>query len=86
MKLKKGFIVHKRGDETMLVSAGSGGFNGMVRCNSTAGFVVEQMKKDTTEDALVAAMLEAFDATPDQATDAVAKVLSQLREIGALDE
>ncbi len=86
MKLKKGFVTHERGGETMLVAAGCTGFNGMVRCNRTAGFVVEQLKNDTTESALVEAMLAAFDATPEQAADAVAKVLAQLREIGALDE
>ncbi len=86
MKLKEGFIVHKRDGEVMLVSAGSAGFNGVVRCNATAGFVIEQLQKETSEEALAEAMLAAFDATPAQATDAVAKVVAQLREIGALNE
>lgn len=86
MKLKKGFVVHAMGKETILTAAGCAGFNGVVRCNATAGFVVEKLKTDTTEAALVEALLENFDATPEQAAEAVAKVLSQVREIGALDE
>lgn len=86
MKLKQGFVVHTMGKETVLTAAGAAGFNGVVRCNVTAGFVVEHLKEETTEEALVAAMLDAFDATPEQAAEAVAKVLAQVRDIGALDE
>ena len=86
MKLKRGFITHETDGEYVIVSAGNTKFNGMVRCNHTAGFVVECLKKDTTEAEIVEAMKKQYEATDEQIIDAVAQVLDQLRQIGALDE
>lgn len=86
MKLKKGFITHETDGEYVIVSAGNTKFNGMVRCNHTAGFVVDCLKKDTTEAEIKAAMKQQYDATEEQINGAVAQVLDQLRQIGALDE
>ena len=50
MKLKDGFITHEGAGEHITVSAGSVSFSGMIRSNQTAGFIVECLKEEITED------------------------------------
>ena len=86
MKLKEGFITHQTQGEHITVSAGGSGFNGLIRSNGTAGFIVECLKTDTTEEAIVEKMLAKYDAPRTLIAADVAKVLSSLREIGAIDD
>lgn len=70
----------------MLVPTGAADFSGIVRGNRTLGVMLEMLKAETTEEELVAAMKARFDA-PDGAIERdVAKTLSELRKIGAIDE
>ena len=86
MKLKEEFIVHDAGAESLLVPTGAAGWAGVVRGNRTLGAILELLKTDTDEDSVVAAMRERFNA-PDGAVERdVARVLDELRKIGALDE
>ncbi len=85
MKLKKEFITHMSGDEQLMISAG-GSFNGMVRSNKTAAFIINMLKEETTKAAIVAAMLEHYDAEESVISADVDKVIIALREIGAIDE
>lgn len=84
MKLKDGFITHETGGEQIMVSTGGTGFTGLVRSNKTAGLIVEMLKTDTTRDAIVAALLEKFDAPEAVIAGDVDMVLSKLRSIDAL--
>ena len=86
MKLKKEFIVHDTGDETLLVPTGSAKFSGLVKGNKTLGAILELLKDETTEEAVVTAMGERFDAPEEVIRLDVRKVLTELRQIGALDE
>lgn len=86
MKLKNGFITHETADEYTTVAAGGAAFNGLIRSNSTAGFIVECLKVETTEAAIVDKMLEKYDAHRDIIAADVAKIVGELRKIGALDE
>ena len=85
MKLKNTFVTHDTGDGLLMISAG-GDFNGMVRSNSTAKDIINMLAKDTTEEKIIAAMLEKYDATREQVEKDVKSVLETLRKIGALDE
>jgi len=87
MKLKKEFIMYNSGDEQIMVATGSmtGRFSGLVRSNETAAFIVEQLKKDTTEEKIVEAILEKYDASRDVAEKDVKRVLEQLKGIGAIE-
>ena len=58
MKLKEGFITHESMSEHITVTAGNTDFNGMVRSNQTAGFIIECLKNDVTCNEIVAKMLE----------------------------
>ena len=87
MKVKSDFIIHNRENESLLVSTGASDFNGLVRGNKIFGDIVGLMEEDTTEDQIVASMLERYDdATEEQVRRDVVRVIAELRGIGALDE
>lgn len=87
MKLKTGFITHTIGKEQMMVATGPAAkdFHGLVRSNETAAFIVDCLKKDTTEEEIVSAMLQEYDAPEEVIAADVARIVGKLREIGALE-
>ena len=86
MKLNKNFIVHNTDEESLLVPVGNAEFSGIVRGNKTLGTILELLKKDTTEDELIAALKGCYDASADVIAADVKEALASLRKIGALDE
>lgn len=86
MRLKDGFITHEGVDEHITVPAGGLSFSGMVRSNKTAGFIVECLKEDVTEEEIVERMLAKYDASKEQITGDVETVIDKLRSIGAIEE
>ena len=86
MKLKKEFLIHETRNETYLVPTGDAGFSGIVRGNQTLETILELLKTDTDEAAIVAAIQSRFDAPKEVIAADVKKALSELRKIGALDE
>jgi len=86
MKLNKEFLLHNFGDESILVPTGSAGFSGMVKGNQTLGAILELLKEETTEQKIVEALKSRFEAADGAIEADVAKALSELRRIGALDE
>ena len=84
MKLKKEFVTHETGGEQIMISAG-GSFSGLVRSNETAAFIVNMLKDETTEEAIVDAMASKYDAPRDVIAADVKRVIETLRGIGAID-
>ena len=64
----------------------SSSFAGLIRNNKTAAFIVECLKEETTEEKIVEAMFEKYDAPKDVLAKDVADVIEKLRKVGALDE
>ena len=87
MKLKEGFILHSTEKEHIAVAAGKAGetFRGMIRNNSTANFIFEMLLQETTEEEIVAAMLEKYDAPKEQIAADVKRMLIQIEEAGFLE-
>ena len=87
MKLKSGFITHRVGKEQMMVAAGPAAkhFHGMVRSNETAAFIIDCLKEDTTEEAIVDAMAGRYDAPRETIARDVHAVIEELDQIGALE-
>ena len=75
MKLNDKFLIHNDGDTKFVVSTG----------NETAGFIIDCLRSDTTEDEIVAKMRENWDVSDELARRDVRKIVGQLREIGAID-
>lgn len=85
MKLKESYITHDSDGEQILLDTSSS-FAGLIRNNKTAAFIVECLKEDTTQEKIVEAMLEKYDAPKDVLAKDVADVIEKLRKVGALDE
>lgn len=88
MKLKKLFLTHSVGDDTMLVPVGAAArkFHGYVNCNPTAAFIVDCLKTDTTPEKIVDALAQEYEGDRGRMAASVTKTLEVLRSIGALDE
>jgi len=87
MKLKKGFVTHMVGNEQMMVAAGPATkiFHGLVRSNETAAFIVDCLKQETTEAAIVDAMLERYEVSRETLESDVHGIIEKLNSIGALE-
>ena len=85
MKLKDTYITHDSDGEQILLDTSSS-FAGLIRNNKTAAFIVEFLKDDTTQEKIVEAMFEKYDAPKDVLAKDVSDVIEKLRKVGALDE
>ena len=85
MKLKDTYITHESDGEQILLDTSSS-FAGLIRSNKTAAFIVECLKDDTTQEKIVEAMFEKYDAPKDVLAKDVSDVIEKLRKVGALDE
>ena len=83
MKLKDTFVTQEMDGEQVMVEAG--GFAGMVRSNVTAAFIIDQLKTETTKEAILDAMCKKYDAPRAVMAEDVDMVLANLKKIGALD-
>ena len=86
MKLKENFITQDIDDTQFLVPVGAEAFNGIVRNNKTAAYVVNLLKEETTEEQIVDAMFARFDAPRETIVADVREALNTLRRIHALEE
>jgi hypothetical protein len=87
MKLKEGFILQQVGDEYMAVATGEAakGFNGLIRNNKTANDILRLLMTDTTEEKVIDAMLERYDAPREVIAEDVHETIRRLREAGFID-
>ena len=85
MKLKETYITHDSDGEQILLDTSSS-FAGLIRSNKTAAFIVECLKEETTQEKIVEAMFEKYDAPKDVLAKDVSEVIGKLRKVGALDE
>ena len=86
MKLKKDFATQVIDDTQFLVPLGGETFRGIVRSNKTAAFIVDCLKEETTEAAIVDKMCAKYDAPRETIAADVKQTLDTLRGINALEE
>ena len=86
MKLNRNYIVHKTGNETILVPTSEARFSGIIRGNTVLGAILKLLTQETTEVEILDELQKRFDAPKESLVRDVTKVLSELRRIGALDE
>ena len=88
MKIKDGFIVNKVGSQYVVVPVGEASMERhcMIRLNGTGTFLWEQLGANTTEDALVEALLAEYAVDEDTARADVATFLEKLRDADLLEE
>ena len=85
MKLKEDFIVQEIDGEQFMVPVGGEAFNGIVRSNETAAFIVDCLKEETTVDAIVDRMCAEYDAPKETIAVDVAEIIHTLRGTHALE-
>lgn len=89
MRLVEGLLLHDTPDGTIAVATGDATkvLNGMIRLSPTAAFLFRALSQDTTEDALVQAVMTSF-ANAEEATvrSDIEKLLSDLRRAHLLLE
>ena len=86
MKLKSDFITQDIDDTQFLVPVGAETFSGIVRSNKTAAFIVNLLKEGTTEEEIIDALYERYDAQRAEIAADVREILNTLRDIHALEE
>ena len=86
MKLKPDFITQDIDGTQFLIAVGGESFNGIVKSNPTAAFIVDCLKEETTEGAIVDKMCAKYDADRETIAADVKKILDTLRGINALVE
>lgn len=86
MKLKADFITQDIEDTQFLVPVGGEAFQGIVRSNRTAAFIVDCLKEETTPEAIVDRMCARYVAPRSVIESDVKEIIDTLRRINALRE
>ena len=66
------------------VSQSQDSFHGILRINEVTSDILKLLKDDTTEDAVIDAMLQEYDASREEIAESVHRVIGQLQEAGLL--
>lgn len=85
MKLKDGFLMRNVAGQTVVLPSGDElDLNMMITLNDTGAFLWEHLQEETTEDALVAALLAEYEVDADTARKAVVAFVEKLSNNGFL--
>ena len=87
MKIKKGFILSKIGNDTVAVATGelSRQFAGVVVISGCGEFLWKKLSEEITRDELVAALLDEYDVEAERAATDVDKFIEQLSQANILE-
>lgn len=88
MKLKYEFETTELGDAIIAVPVGDNArsFSGVLNLNDSAAAILKLLKKDTTVEQIVSALLEEFEGTKEEMTAFVEKFIDKLRNEDLLSE
>lgn len=87
MKLKKEIVLGSIDGNDFAIATGSlsNKIHGLINNNATANYIFQLLQKEQTEDSIVKAMCEKYDAPEDVIRADVKEFLARLDEIGVLD-
>ena len=87
MKLDPRFLTHVTRGEHYMISTSDTKFKGIVKNNETAAFIIECLKADTTENAIVDNILAEYTGAERPTVERdVKNIIGKLVSIGALAE
>ena len=79
MKIKDGFLLRQvAGQNVVLPVGGDLDLNMMITLNESGAFLWERLQNETTQEALVQALLAEYDVDPQTAADCVAAFIQKL--------
>ncbi len=87
MKLKKGIVLGNIDGQDFAIATGklTKEFQGLINNNPTANFVFKLLQKEQTEESIVDAMFEKYDAPKEQIQKDVHELLESLDKMGILE-
>ena len=86
MKLKEGFVLRQVAGEYVVIPSGDElDLNMMITLNETGSFLWERLIEETSQQALVEALLAEYEVTEAEAAAHVAKFVESLKEYGFLE-
>ncbi len=87
MKIKKGFVLSKIGNDTVAVATGelSHDFSGVIMLNNSGVFLWNRLESGATRDELLASMLEKYDVSETEAAADIDAFVEQLTGAGILE-
>ncbi len=87
MRVKYEFAIQKVTDGYVAVTVGDDAekSSGLLRMNRSAAFMMEQMKREITEEQLVDKLVETFDADRETLQECVRDFVLQLQQAGVLE-
>ncbi len=86
MRLDPKFLTHETKGEHITVSTAGTRFNGLIRSNPTAAFIIECLKTETDLAEIIDKMVERYDVDRATAERDAAGLISKLRSIGAVND
>ena len=86
MKLLNIFESEEINNEKVMVSIDCEKFNGLIRANNTASYIIDCLKNDISENEIITNMVKEYGITEERASQGVSSILNQLRELGLIIE
>ena len=88
MKLRGEFVVRQVMDDIVAIPVGEavGRFSGMLLLNEVSRVIWTALENETIVEALVTAVTDAFEVSPEEARTDILELLEQLRNAGLLEE
>lgn len=88
MKIKNGFMARQIVGEWVVIPVGErvADFNGIITLNETAVFIWQRLEQGIEKEALLNALTEEFDVSPEEAAADLEEFLTGLRSNGILEE
>lgn len=88
MKLKKGIVLGNIDGQDFAIATGklSKTVNGIINNNETANYIFKLLQKEQTEDSIVDAMVERYDAEESVIRADVKEILAKLEEYDILEK
>ena len=86
LQLNKDFVLRKVCGLNVVLPTGANvkDFGGALNLNDTAALIYEQLQAGKTVEETAAALVAAYDVTPEKALDDVQKTIDLLREAGVM--
>ena len=87
MKLKEEIVLGSIDGKDFAIATGelSGKFNGLINNNKTAAFIFQLLKTEQSEDSIVEAMLNKYDADEAVIRADVKEIIEQLKKLDILE-
>lgn len=87
MKLKDGMVLGNVDGSDFAIATGklSKKFHGIINSNPTCAYILKLLQKEQTEDSIVSAMCEKYDAPEDVIRADVKEIIEKLNDMGVLE-